>query len=219
LEDWEKIITDCQEEIVQTEPQPHYLSAYKNEEMLYWKNIPMWFYEDSLKNKIENCLDIGCAYGTLSLFAKKLFNCESYLIDFVDLYLSKKLVEDNGFHFKVNNIELDPFPWKETFDRIIFTEVLEHFNFHPVPTLKKIRSLLNGKGILYLSTPDAVQWGKVTKYYSDYYDMPTPNDHVYQFNKDELFDVLEQSGFEIDKFDYSSGVTSRHFNLTATIKN
>jgi predicted SAM-dependent methyltransferase len=48
------------------------------------------------------------------------------------------------------------------------TEVLEHLNFHPVPTLKKVYNLLSENGALYLSTPDAYEWGKVNKYYQGY---------------------------------------------------
>ncbi|MGH1566708.1 MAG: methyltransferase domain-containing protein [Nitrosopumilus sp.] len=51
------------------------------------------------------------------------------------------------------------------FDIVIFTEVLEHFNFHPVMILKKIHSLLKSPDKLYLSTPDSHEWGKITKYY------------------------------------------------------
>ena len=105
---------------------------------------------------------------------------------------------------------------------IILTEILEHFNYNPVPTLKKIRNLLTENGRLYLSTPDASQWGRVTKYYSTISDMPAPrrglplfDAHIYQYKKQELLNILISAGFVIQRFGYSPGyLAGRHFNLT-----
>jgi len=224
-EPWMVEIVKCQAEIAAFDPYPYYLRKYRSVESYTWLHIPKWMCEDSEKHKIERCLDIGFAYGTLSLFSKKVFGCQNYCIDCVDKYLNQALVQKYGFVFSRNNIELDPFPWEVTFDVIIFTEVLEHFNFSCVPTLRKIRTLLAEDGRLYLSTPDASQWGKITKYYSSLDEMPKPqkglpiiDDHVYQFDKEELFGVLEASGFTVDRFDYSPGVAYRHFNLALKIK-
>jgi SAM-dependent methyltransferase len=188
--------------------------------MYYWLHIPKWIYEDWTKKPVERFLDIGCAYGTLALYCKKLFNCEVYVTDCVDTYLSQSLVKKYNFMWNVNNIELDPFPWNVKFNAIIFTEVLEHLNFYPVPTLKKIRNLLLNDGKLYLSTPDASQWGKVTKYHSNLGKMPLPrkglplvDDHIYHYNKNELFHILDAAGFKVYRFAYSPGL-ARHFNLT-----
>lgn len=224
-EPWMAEIVKCQAEIAAFDVYPHYLRKYRNQESYTWLHIPKWMCEDSEKHKIERCLDIGCAYGTLSLFSKKVFGCQNYCIDCVDKYLNQALVQKYGFVFSRNNIELDPFPWEVTFDVIIFTEVIEHFNFSCVPTLRKIRTLLAEDGRLYLSTPDASRWGKITKYYSSLDEMPKPqkglpiiDDHVYQFDKEELFGVLEAAGFTVDRFDYSPGVVNRHFNLALKIK-
>jgi hypothetical protein len=50
--------------------------------------------------------------------------------------------------------------------------------------------------------------------------MPTPkmgtkiiDDHVYQYDKNELTSILEAADFVIKKLDYAPGVTSRHFNM------
>ena len=82
---------------------------------------------------------------------------------------------------------------KDEFDIIIFTEVMEHLNFNPKPTLKKIHDLLKMNGRLYLSTPDASDWGRITKYYKSIEEMPNPknvekiiDDHIYQYKKEEL---------------------------------
>jgi SAM-dependent methyltransferase len=218
---WIRDVMKCQDEIATLNPHPKYLQSYRNQEIYYWLHIPKWIREDWSKHTIERCLDIGCAYGTLALYCKILFDCEVYCTDWVDTYLSPSLLKKYNFLFNVNNIELDPLPWDVKFDVIIFTEVLEHLNFHPVPTLKKIRDLLSEDGKLYLSTPDASQWGRVIKYYLYLDKIPFPkkgfpiiDDHVYQYNKNELFHILDFAGLDTCRFDYSPGVASRHFNLT-----
>jgi hypothetical protein len=46
---------------------------------------------------------------------------------------------------------------------IIFTEVLEHFNFHPLKIQERLISSLNSGGTLILTTPDVGTdaWGRV----------------------------------------------------------
>jgi len=190
------------------------------EEIHYWIHIAEWLSEESKRRDVSNVLDIGGAYGTLSVYCQKLFGNEIYCSDFMDEYLSRQLIEKYNIHFKVNNIELDPLPWDRKFDMIIFTEILEHLNFHPVPTLRKIRDSLSDDGVLFLSTPDASQWGRVTKYYQSLSEIPEAlrgqpviDDHVWQYEKSELLDVVDAAGFKVLKFAYSPGLLNRHFNL------
>ncbi|MGZ4861541.1 MAG: class I SAM-dependent methyltransferase, partial [Halobacteriota archaeon] len=139
--------------------------------------------------------------------------------------ISSTLIRQYSLHFVQNNIELDPLPWNEPFDVIVLSEVIEHFNFHPLPTLKKIRSLLVNRGRLYLSTPDATQWGR-TNYYKTLAEIPQPSsdghelveDHIYQFNRRELLAVLKEAGFTVERCAYAPGVFGRHFNLSLICK-
>lgn len=83
------------------------------------------------------------------------------------------------------------------------------------------------KEILYaLSTPDASQWGRVTKYYRSLDEIPYPkeevpiiDDHVWQYSRDELLSILDEAGFRVERFEYAPGVVGRHFNVEATRKN
>lgn len=212
-------VKQCQDEILRLNPHHHY-AAYCQHEILYWVHIPEWLAQDQARYHFTTCLDIGCAYGTLALFCKKSLGCDVYCIDFLGEYLGKSLISQYNLNFRVNNIELDPFPWNVRFDVIILTEVLEHFNFYAVPTLKKIRSFLSQNGRIYLSTPDAAEWGRVTKYYPDFHQMPLPDskskivdDHIYQYTKPEIIDLLAEAGLHIDEMRYSPGTNFRHFNL------
>jgi len=222
---WIRVLRDCQEEIAALDPHPHYLAAYRHEEDRYWWHIPGWLAEDARRRKIETVLDIGCAYGTLLLFAKTLTSCEAYATDFTGVLMSPAVILKHGFQFRVNNIELDRFPWDRRFDVILFTEVLEHLNFCAIPTLRKIAGLLNPGGRVYLSTPDASEWGRVTTYYSSWKDMPRPSEdlrsrvvdaHVWQFDEAELTEVTSDAGLSVVEFAYAPGVGGRHFNLVLT---
>jgi len=195
-EPWAKTLRVCQQEIIQADPSSPYAKMYAAEEALYWLKIPQWIYADNCKKPITKYLDIGCAYGTLALFTKKISNCDLYCIDVHSYYLNKMLIDRYGIQFKTCNIEKDQFPWNTKFDAIIFTEVLEHLNFHPLSTLKKLGNLINDSGAIYLSTPDSKFWGRVTKYYSHYEDMPHSedledalfiDDHIYQYSLDFTF--------------------------------
>jgi predicted SAM-dependent methyltransferase len=123
-----------------------------------------------------------------------------------------------GLEFQRGNAELDPVPWTGRFDVILMTEVLEHFNFQPVPTLRKIRDALAPGGVFFLSTPDSKEWGVDVKYYKHLSDLPVPtrdkpivDDHVWQYSLDELRGVLQQAGFSIKRLEYSG--SPRHFNV------
>ena len=220
-EKYMKNILECQKEIANMSDD--YVSEYKGHELFFWKNIPKWMKEDNEKLNFKTCLDIGSAFGTLALYSKKFLGCQVTCVDIRELKMDKKTKKN--FDFIHMNIELGNLPNKK-YDMIILTEVLEHFNFHPLPTLKKIHAVLNDNGRLYLSTPDASQWSKVTKYYNSLNEMPYPNknkkivlDHIWQFSKEELLKVLDEAEFKVERFAYSPGLMHRHFNLTLVKKN
>jgi 2-polyprenyl-3-methyl-5-hydroxy-6-metoxy-1,4-benzoquinol methylase len=167
-EEWLELIKLVQNEIEIISGNPYYAKAYKQEEIFYWSPVAKWIYDE--KN-VETVLDIGCAYGTLAIYVKKLFNAEIYATDYLKI-ISDDILRKFNIIYEVNNIELDVFPWNMKFDLILLTEVFEHLNFHGLFTLKKIQGLLTEKGSLYLTTPDAKVWGKLTDYYNHYNDMP-----------------------------------------------
>jgi SAM-dependent methyltransferase len=221
-EPWFVQLIDCQRETAAfPDTSLYYAVKYQAEEIYYWLHIPKWLYDDYQASSVRY-LDIGCAYGVLALYAKKMCTPEVYCTD-IRRYISSTLVRQHSLHFVQNNIELDPLPWNGPFDVIVLSEVIEHFNFHPLPTLQKIRSLLATSGRLYLSTPDATQWGR-TNYYKTLGEMPQPSsdghpfvdDHIYQFNKTELLAVLKDAGFTVERCAYAPGVIGRHLNLCLT---
>ncbi len=202
-------------------PKGYYATTYRKEETAYWKHLPGWIQADAKSHAATRVLDIGCGYGTLLAFAAKQYAASGYCMD-VSEYLWPKFRTQHKLAWAKGNIELDPIPFPGPFDVIIMTEVLEHFNFQPVPTLAKIRKALAPGGILLLSTPDAQQWGREMKYYKQLTDLPPaqPNakiidGHVWVYSKEELLPLLKSAGFRILKLEYAPGVGHRHFNIMA----
>ncbi len=209
-----------QRDIVQADmPGGHYDKSYRHAEPFYWWKLPGWMEEDAAHRRVNRVLDIGCGYGTLLAVATKIYGARGYCVD-VTQYLLPAVAAKWNLNFSKANIEIDPIPPNGDFDVILMTEVLEHLNFQPVPTLVKIRNALAPGGLFFMSTPDAKDWGKTQKYYKRLEDIPMPSqgkpfvdDHIWQYSEGELRRVLEEAGFSIVRWDHAPGVGFRHFNV------
>lgn len=203
-------------------PKGYYSTTYSKEESKYWSNLPDWMKEDARKRKVARVLDVGCGYGTLLAYSAKTYGAKGFCLDTTE-YLWPAFRNPRGLTFAKGNIELDPIPWKEPFDLMVMTEVLEHFNFRPIPTLSKIRASLADGGVVFLSTPDAESsWGRITKYYPSLDSLPALDTtatwidgHIWQYSQSELERVLAQAGFGIRALERVNGAQGKHFNVWA----
>lgn len=213
-------ILAVQQDIVRADGAGHfYDTSYRQAEPFYWWLIPLWMQEDAAHHRVRRILDVGCGYGTLLAVAAVIYGADGYCAD-VTPYLLPAVAAKRSLRFAQGNIEFDPIPWEGAFDVIIMTEVLEHLNFQPVPTLRKLRDALTPGGLLFLSTPDAREWGSTHKYYKRLEDIPAPvtgkarvDDHVWQYTETELRRVLGAAGFSIVRWGYAPGAGLRHFNV------
>jgi len=58
------------------------------------------------------------------------------------------------------DVTRDPLPFPDSsFDLVLFTEVLEHFEWHPEPALRECRRVLRPGGCLVLTTPNSAELG------------------------------------------------------------
>lgn len=213
------LLKDCQNKILNSYiPNSDYHLGYQkyySQEYLYWKPVLGWI--DELRN-VNSVIDIGGAYGTLLMYASRATRAQDYALIDVIGYLSPALEKELNIKIYNLDIEKNELEINKKFDLIIFTEVIEHFNYHPLPALEKIKKLMHPQSVLLLTTPDASEWGRVTDYYSSLSSIPNYDGqqsswidgHIWQYEKNELDSLLLGAGFCIDRFDYSPGVSARH---------
>jgi acetyltransferase-like isoleucine patch superfamily enzyme len=119
-------------------------------------------------------LDVGCGEGYISNRIKD--NCAriigvDYSIDAVETTRNRYGIE--AYHMSCTQLK---FP-AETFDKVIFTELLEHLTrLQGLNTLKEIKRVLKPGGMLVGSTPLR----------STTESLPATYSHVYEYSKEEL---------------------------------
>ncbi len=104
-------------------------------------------------------LDVGSFTGVVSVALKKLGNevtaCD---IDFVinDAAIQSIFKEENIKSCRIN-LQDNTLPFSgESFDLIIFNEVIEHLNFNPIPLLREFNRILKINGKIYCATPNLI---------------------------------------------------------------
>lgn len=212
-----------------TSKDAYYAKNYAPVEARYWTHIAGWMVVDWVERSViaqrpvTAIVDIGCGYGTLLAYAAQVYGAGGTCVDVVQ-YLQPAVMQRYGLTFVTGNIEKDSLPAQQAYDVAIMTEVLEHLNFQPVPTLKKIHASLRPGGTFFLSTPDADGgWGRTAKYYPSLAAIPALDptrawidDHIWQYNQAELEEVLHAAGFKIRQIERSEGPQGKHFNVWAT---
>lgn len=102
-------------------------------------------------------LDVGSFTGVVSVALKRIGNevtaCD---IDFVinDAAIQSIFKEEN-IKYSCINLQNNTLPFEsDSFDLIIFNEVIEHLNFNPIPLLREFNRILKPNGKVYCATPN-----------------------------------------------------------------
>ncbi len=162
------------------------------------------WYISSLK-KGDAILDLGSGNGQSAIkasrYVKKVVGLE---IDDGLIEIAKKSIKIEKLK-NVNFIKADlekNLDFKnDSFDKILFLDVLEHLASRD-QILKEIKRILKPNGVLLVSIPNKdTSWKKLQKsvginYYSD-------PDHKIEFGKRDIEVLLEKHGFNIQKFSYA----------------
>jgi SAM-dependent methyltransferase len=122
------------------------------------------------------------------------------------------------YRYKQFNIEKDSFPYKDdTFDVVLFCEIIEHLLSDPVHALVEIRRVLKPGGILVLTTPNVVRLDNVRKIiggenvYDPYSGYGPYGRHNREYTQEDLFSLLSANGFSVSTMftaDVNPGHTS-----------
>jgi SAM-dependent methyltransferase len=183
-------------------------------ELTFWKPFIRIIRERSRNQRdiaIKRCLDVGCLYGTLLIYTSKL-GWIPYGVD-LENRISPSLMKKYSINYVLTNVELQGIPWQHKFDMILFTEILEHLNFNPLPLLSEIRNRINQDGILLLSTPDRDIWWGDAIFKGPFEELPKYSvscppistdvkNHVKTYNADELSRLMSKAGFQSKIFHF-----------------
>jgi 2-polyprenyl-3-methyl-5-hydroxy-6-metoxy-1,4-benzoquinol methylase len=123
-------------------------SFYPRSSGRFW---PLW--RDLVKVSPGTVLDVGCAVGFMSSVVSQL----GFAVHCLDAArnIDDQVIRTFNLKFSECNVESKIIPYPDnTFDVVILTEVLEHFNYNPLVPLKEIRRVLKPGGRLFLTTPN-----------------------------------------------------------------
>ena len=99
-----------------------------------------------------NILDLGCGWGSLTLFIAKHFpNCSITSMSNSDsqiAYIQSK-ANDHGYNVKAVKCDVNDAEFEQKFDRVLSIEMFEHIrNYQKI--LKKVSRWLNNNGLLFI---------------------------------------------------------------------
>ena len=151
-------------------------------------------------------LDVGAYPGYLTRMIKQLFGYETYSLDSSDVISSANFqdytaaMQQSGIIVKDCNVDENSFPFaNETFDMVLFTEVVEHLH-KPEYALTEINRVLRTKGQLIFST---VNFLKASNRVKDMIRKPTTYHGVKEYTIKELKELLTDTKFVIKKVIFS----------------
>lgn len=162
-------------------------------------------------------LDVGCAQGNFTLTSSSQ-GWYSVGLDLKSSFLryakmKAEAHEKKNVEFICASAYFLPFR-SEVFDVIILGEILEHL-FRPQKGLLEARKSLKPSGYCLITTPNAERWSpklrivKILNFYSKTeFTMKKrgkemeckPNEHVFEFSKFELLNLVLNLGFKVEKF-------------------
>jgi SAM-dependent methyltransferase len=119
--------------------------------------------------------------------------------------LSNDLGDRHEIHYRALNIEYDDWPWPDdSFDLVLYCEVIEHLGYDPTHTLVEAhRVLKKGAGQLLISTPNALCYSYLVKmvagrnYYPPYSGHGLYARHQRLFSPDELVHLCGRIGYQV----------------------
>ncbi|MGM5481259.1 MAG: class I SAM-dependent methyltransferase [Nanobdellota archaeon] len=141
-------------------------------------------------------LEIGCNAG----FLLERFKKNGYDTKGIDLGKSA-VAAARSRDIDVIEGMIESTSFEKTFDSVLLIQTLEHIR-HPLRTLKKIRSLVDGK--LFIEVPDLEASNGVFRFKSKKQLYPSPN-HLFIFTKKTITGILHRAGFVVEELNSVTG--------------
>jgi SAM-dependent methyltransferase len=129
-----------------------------------------------------------------------------------------------SFPYKQFNVEQDVFPYADnSFDVVLFCEIIEHLLSDPVHALLEIRRVLKPGGILVLTTPNVSRLDNVRKViageniYDPYSGYGPYGRHNREYTPRDLVSLLSANGFNVGTL-FTADVNADQANSSVSIE-
>lgn len=162
-------------------------------------------------------LEIGPTH--FSLVVKSVYpGCSISAIDILDTW--GRRLKQAGVEFKVCDLAKDPIPFEsDSFDVVLFTEVLEHISASHEIVLGEIRRVMKKDAKLVFSVPNIATFTNRVRlligenptkwtYREDY-----RHGHLHEFTRREASDLLAKCGFRVVSCRYIDNCRKRNTNI------
>lgn len=143
-------------------------------------------------------LEVGCSTGVML----KLFRERGWQTLGVEPSRSALAAQKKGLKVWRQKFE-DVRPPAGFFDLVILNHTLEHME-KPKGVLAKVNRILKSDGIVFVDVPNAGGLG--AKILGKYWPYRLPQEHKWQFTRQSLASLLEETGFEILHWESRSGI-------------
>ena len=166
---------------------PYFMTLLMKKRQPYDLELANFFHEDSDPNKVYEQTIVNEKYGETHTFPYRQFN-----------------VEAGGF----------PYP-DETFDGVLFCELLEHLVRDPVVALAEIHRVLRPGGWLLVTTPNFARYENIVKLWlarnpSDQYSgYGAYGRHNREYTYPELLRLVSSLGFKVERLE-ARAIHPRH---------
>ena len=158
------------------------------------------------------CLELGANPYFTTILLKKFTDLDLSLANYfgnIPNGLAKQTVtyKDLGssntssceLEYQHFNVENDIFPYPDnTFDIVIFAEIIEHLLNDPCKVLREIKRVIKPDGILILTTPNVARMIVGENIYDPYSGYGPYGRHNREYNRHEIVKLLEFEGFVVE---------------------
>ena len=150
-------------------------------------------------------LECGCATGYMTKWMKEQLHCKVSIIEIDEacFQIAKAYAED-GFCGDLNQDEWLAYFSGQTFDYILFPDVLEHLP-DPLKVLSHVTDLLKDNGKIIISIPNIAHNDIIMKLVDDHFDYTATglldNTHIHFWGKKNLEAFCQNAGLSIIHID------------------
>jgi SAM-dependent methyltransferase len=139
-------------------------------------------------------LEVGSFVGCLTIACNHL-GFKSCGID-LEKYISKINFSRDGLEYKACDLKNELIPYNdEAFDLVIFSEVLEHLDFHPLDLFQELSRVLKKDGKIIITTPNFKRLNNRIKLLLGREILEIiPGAHYREFTLPDILHLLDKSG-------------------------